>query len=98
MTNPKHTPGLLEQDLCNLLSSETSILAPDDAPELARVLVENLPPEYAAAKELVESVEELLKYPLVRTAHGAPNSDHTPDWTKSVKRVEAAIANAKKRT
>lgn len=72
MCEPKHTPGQLEQDLCNLLSSETSVLAPDDAPKLARSLVENLPPEFDAAPDMLIALENLVDAHDTGAAEGAP--------------------------
>ncbi len=46
-------PGELEYELCNFLTGETAVLDPDDAPQLARVIVENLLPVFEAAPDLL---------------------------------------------
>jgi len=58
--NARRTPTALETDLRNLLEWETSVLAPQDAPALARVLVDNLPPEFAAAPAMLAILRALV--------------------------------------
>lgn len=50
----------LQQDLFNLLESETSVLAPLDAGPLAKTLIDNLPPVYAAAPQLLKALEAVI--------------------------------------
>ena len=51
----------LQTDLENLLSGETAILAPGDAPALARALVDQLPSEYEAVPEMLAALEAFEK-------------------------------------
>ncbi len=45
----------------------------------------------AENSQLREALEDILSYPRIQTAQGAPNSDYTPDWTKRVELARRAL-------
>jgi hypothetical protein len=102
MTQNTHTPGpfylvrYTNVNECRITAvmSKDEYEAQDDPADFynVKILCNDMPPEYAAAPELLEGCEWLEAYAKVQIKYH-PDSDDTPNWQKLV----AAIAKARGR-
>jgi hypothetical protein len=72
-----------------LLSCETAVIDPDDAPSLSRVLAEGLPPVFAAAPDLLKACRQLAK---LGDWTGPTPAGFTEAWESAVSAIAKATA------